>query len=78
MTFEKSNFGYFLAFMLVGALLGAALGSLLVSVVPGLSVITRNLTGPLGIQLEIITFQVRLNLSAIAGLVAGIILFRKV
>jgi len=78
MTFSRGNTGYFIAFMIVGAILGAALGSLLASLFPSLSVINRNLTGPIGFSLEIISFTIRLNLSAIAGLVIGILIFRKV
>jgi hypothetical protein len=35
------------------------------------------LTGPLGLNLEIISFNIKLNLSSIVGLVLGILIFRK-
>jgi hypothetical protein len=78
MTFDRSNTWYFIAFMLIGAILGSALGSLLVKAFPDLAVITRSLTGPVGFNLEIISFSLKLNLSSIIGLVAGIIIFRKI
>jgi len=69
--------GYFLAFMLIGGILGSALGTLLVKLIPSLSVITSTLTGPIGFNLEIIRFSVKLNLAAIVGIIGGIIIFRK-
>ncbi len=78
MTFDRANLGYFIAFMLIGAILGSALGTLLARLVPALAVIKQSLTGPIGFNLEIISFSISLNLSAIIGLIAGIILFRKV
>lgn len=78
MTFEKSNIGYLLTFMLVGAILGSALGALVVGFVPSLGVIQKSLTGPIGLNLEIISFSIRINLSSIVGLVLGVVIFRKV
>jgi hypothetical protein len=78
MTFEKGNIGYFLAFVLIGAILGSAIGTLLVNVIPALSILNRNLTGPIGFNLEIISFQIKLNLSSIIGIVSGIIIFKKI
>ena len=78
MTFEKGNFGYLLAFMIVGGILGSAVGTLLAKIFPVLSFIKTNLTGPLGFNLEIISFSLRLNLSAILGLTAGIIIFKRI
>jgi len=78
MTFERSHIGYFIAFILVGAILGSALGTLAVKYLPGLAVLQSNLTGPIGFNLEIIEFHLRINLSAIIGIVLGVVLFRKV
>lgn len=77
MTFSREHMGYFIAFMLIGGILGSALGTLLVKLVPSLSVITSTLTGPIGFNLEIISFSVKLNLAAIVGVIGGIIIFRK-
>ena len=78
MVFGRGNTGYFFAFMIIGAILGSALGTLLVNFFPVLSVITKNLTGPIGFNLEIVTFSFKLNLSSIFGLVMGILIFRKI
>jgi archaellum component FlaG (FlaF/FlaG flagellin family) len=78
MTFAKGNLGFFLAFLLIGGILGSALGTLVVRLVPALQVINTGLTGPISLNLEIISFGVRLNLSAIAGMVVGVLIFRKV
>lgn len=78
MTFEKQNIGYLLAFMLVGAILGSALGALVAGLFPVMAVIQKSLTGPIGFNLEIVSFSVRLNLSSIVGLLLGVLVFRKV
>ena len=78
MTFDRTNTGYFIAFMLIGAILGSAIGTLLTGFFPSLSVITKNLTGPIGFNLQVISFSINLNLSAIVGLVLGILIFRKI
>jgi hypothetical protein len=78
MTFERGNFGYFIAFILIGAILGSSVGTLLARIFPALSVIKDSLTGPLGFNLEIVSFSLKLNLSAIIGLIFGLVLFRKV
>jgi hypothetical protein len=78
MTFEKENIGYFIAFMVVGAILGSAIGTMLAGFFPALAVIKKNLTGPIGFNLEIISFSIRLSLSACVGLIGGIFIFRKV
>jgi len=78
MVFEKSNTGYFIAFIILGAVLGSALGNLIVKFIPALKEITTSLTGPIGFSLEIITFSIKLNFASIAGLIIGILIFRKV
>ncbi|MBN2158919.1 MAG: hypothetical protein JW807_05950 [Spirochaetes bacterium] len=78
MRFEKNNLGYLIAFMLVGAILGSALGTLLAGFVPALSVIQNSLTGPIGFNLEIISFSIKINLSSIVGIVVGTLVFMKV
>ncbi len=78
MTFERGNLGYFIAFILIGAILGSSVGTLLARLFPALSIIKDSLTGPVGINLEIVSFSIKLNLSAIVGLIIGFILFWKV
>ncbi len=78
MVFERVNTGYFIAFVLLGAVLGSALGNLIVKFIPALKEITTSLTGPIGFNLEIITFSIKLNFASIVGLILGIFIFRKV
>jgi len=78
MVFERTNTGYFIAFIILGAVLGSALGNLIVKFIPALKEITTSLTGPIGFNLEIITFSIRLNFASIVGLILGIFIFRKV
>jgi len=78
MVFERTNTGYFIAFILLGAVLGSALGNLIVKFVPALKEITTSLTGPIGFNLEIITFSLKLNFASVAGVILGIFIFRKV
>ncbi len=78
MVFGKGNTGFFIAFLLIGAICGSALGTFLVGFAPGLKILTTPLTGSIGINLEIITFSIKLNLASIIGLIAGIIIFRKI
>jgi hypothetical protein len=78
MVFERANTGYFIAFVLLGAVLGSALGNLIVKFIPALKEITTSLTGPIGFNLEIITFSIKLNFASIVGLILGIFIFRKV
>ena len=80
MVFERSNIGYLIAFIILGAVLGSAFGNLIVKIfpVPSLKVITESLTEPIGFNLEIITFSIRLNFASIIGLILGIVIFRKV
>jgi hypothetical protein len=78
MSFDRTNIWYFWAFIIVGSVLGSALGALLVHVFPALSILTMNLTGAVGFNLEIISFSLKINLSAIVGLVVGVLLFRKI
>ena len=77
MTFEKKNSGYLLAFIIIGAILGSAIGTFITGIIPGASIITKSLTGPIGFNLEIISFHLNLNVAAIFGLVTGIIIFFK-
>lgn len=78
MTFEKGHFAYFVAFIITGAILGTVIGVLLAGIFPGFSPIIKNLTGPIGFNLEVISFHINLSLSAIIGTIAGIVLFIKV
>ncbi|MCU0846711.1 MAG: hypothetical protein MUD12_02350 [Spirochaetes bacterium] len=78
MTFDRANIGFFIAFALIGAILGSALGTLIARLVPALSIIKDSLTGPISLNLEIISFGLNLNLSAVLGLAAGILIFRKI
>ncbi len=78
MVFERSNTGYFIAFIILGAILGSAMGNLIVKFIPALKEITTSLTGSIGFNLEIITFSIKLNFASIVGLILGILIFRKV
>ncbi len=78
MVFGKGNTGFFIAFSLIGAICGSALGNLAAGFLPQLKFLTTSLTGPIGLNLEIITFSIKLNLASILGLVAGIIIFRRI
>lgn len=78
MRFERLNMGFFIAFLLIGAIIGAAFGTFLVRLFPTIAIINKSLTGPIGFNLEIISFSLKLNLSAIIGMVFGIFIFRKV
>lgn len=77
MNFERAHIGYFIAFLVIGAILGSALGTMVARYVPALSFLKENLTGPIGFNIEILTFSLRLNLAAILGLVVGFFLFRR-
>lgn len=77
MTFEKRNIGFFLAFIIIGAVLGSALGKLFAEIAPALSILNKNLTGPVGFNLEVISFHINLTLAAIVGLIIAFIMFLK-
>jgi hypothetical protein len=78
MTFERGQIGFFIAFIIIGAILGAAIGTFIAEYIPALSAINKSLTGPLGFNLEIISFHINLNLSAVIGSITGIIIFIKI
>ncbi len=69
--------GYFVAFLLLGGVLGSALAVLIAKLVPALSVLKENLTAPLGFNIEVVNLSVRLNIGAVAGMIAGAFVFRK-
>lgn len=77
MHFERSNFGFFIAFIVIGGIMGGALGNLLATVAPAVGIINKSLTGPIGFNLELIDFHIRLNLASIIGIITGILIFRK-
>jgi len=77
MTFDRGNIGYFIAFLLLGGILGSALAVLIAKLVPALSILKENLTAPLGFSLEVVSLSVRLNIGAVAGMIAGAVVFRK-
>ena len=78
MIFERQNTGFFIIFIIVGAILGSATGRLIANFFPAVSIIVKNLTGPIGFNLEIISFSLKLNLSAIIGIIIATFVFRKV
>jgi hypothetical protein len=77
MTFDRGNMGFFIAFVVVGGILGSALGILAAKIVPALSILRENLTAPVGFNLEVLSFSLKLNIGSVAGMIAGIVLFRK-
>lgn len=77
MTFDRGNTGFFIAFIVVGGILGSALGILAAKIVPALSILRENLTAPIGFNLEVLSFSLKLNIGSVAGMIAGIVLFRK-
>lgn len=78
MTFMRTNFGFFIAFIVIGAILGHALGSLIVTVIPDAKIITANLTEAVSFDLHVIFLKVRLSISAIVGIIAGLLIFLKI
>ncbi len=76
MTFSRDHILYFIGFVILGGILGVAIGSFLVKLAPALAIINAPLTKPIGFDLEIISLYFRFNISAIAGMVAGILLFK--
>lgn len=77
MTFDRGNTGFFIAFVVVGGILGSALGILAAKIVPALSILRENLTAPIGFNLEVLSFSLKLNIGSVAGMIAGVVLFRK-
>jgi hypothetical protein len=78
MTFERGHFGFFIAFILIGAILGSAAGTLIAGIIPTLSALNKNLTGPVGFNLEIISLYLKISPAAIIGLIIGIIIFKRI
>ena len=78
MIFDRGNFGFFIAFILIGGILGSALGTFAAHALPALSFLKTSLTGSVGFNLEIIQFGLNLNLASIVGIVLGIVLFKKI
>jgi len=78
MQFQRGAMGFFLAFIIIGAILGSSLGALLVGLVPSLSVLTRPLLGPVGFNLDIVSFSLKINFSALLGIIVGFLVFRKI
>jgi hypothetical protein len=64
--------------MLLGAILGSALGTFVVKFFPSLALIKENLTEVMSCSLEIVTFSLNLNISAIIGMIVGIFIFTKI
>lgn len=77
MKFIRENRTYFWLFVIIGALAGGALGQLFGELIPALSFLKKNLTGFIGINLDFLQFQVRLSLSALIGIIAGIFIYTK-
>jgi len=78
MAFIKTNIGFFIGFLFLGAILGSAIGTLVAKLFPSLAIIKANLTGPIGFNLEIINFSLKLNFSAIIGILLGFLIYRKI
>ncbi|MEW6526938.1 MAG: hypothetical protein AB1444_09750 [Spirochaetota bacterium] len=76
MTFSRDHIGYFLGFVILGGILGVAVGSFIVKLVPSLAVINAPLTKPVGFDFEIISLYFRFTISAIVGMIAGVLLFK--
>lgn len=76
MTFSRDHIGYFIGFVILGGILGIAIGSFLVKLAPSLAIINAPLTRPIGFDLEIMSVYFRFNISAIAGMIAGVLLFK--
>jgi hypothetical protein len=78
MTFERGHFGFFIAFIIIGAILGSAAGTFLAGIVPVLSPLNKNLTGPIGFNLEVLSLYIKISPAAIIGLITGITIFKRI
>ncbi len=78
MRIERGTLGFFLTFLVLGGVLGSALGTLLVKLAPSLSVISVNLTGPVSLSLDFISFGLRITAASIVGMIVGIVIFLRV
>lgn len=76
MTFSREHIGYFIGFVILGGILGIAVGSFLVKLAPSLAIINASLTKPIGFDLELISFYFRFNISAIVGMIVGVLVFK--
>jgi len=76
MTFTRDHITFFIGFVILGGILGIAVGSFMVKLAPSLSILTAPLTKPIGFDCELISVYIRLNIAAVAGMIAGIVLFR--
>ncbi len=76
MTFSRDHIAFFIGFVILGGILGIAVGSFMVKLAPSLSILTAPLTKPIGFDCELISVYVRLNIAAVVGMIAGIVLFR--
>lgn len=77
MVFGKSNFGFFIAFVLIGGILGTALGSLVGSLLPILAVLKSNVVPNAEINLVVMSVSFNINPVTLAGMLLGIVFFIK-
>lgn len=77
MRLEKGH-SFFLLFIVVGGILGSVIGALLVEIFPSLKIITKEMTDFLTIDLQLIKIAVRLTISSVVGITAGIIVFFRI
>ncbi|TAL31758.1 MAG: hypothetical protein EPN93_16890 [Spirochaetes bacterium] len=78
MRIERGTLGYFITFLILGGVLGSALGTLVVKLAPSLAAVNANLTGALALNLEIVSFGIKVTLASLAGMVLGIVIFLRV
>lgn len=76
MTFSRDNIGYFIGFVIIGGILGIAVGSFLAKLAPSLALVNAPLTKPIGFDIELVSLYIRFNISAIVGMIAGVVLFK--
>jgi len=78
MVFGRGNLGWFIAFVLIGAVLGTALGGLAGTLTPKLAVLGRNIVPSMGVNLVFMSVQFNINPLTLLGMVGGIFAFIKV
>ncbi|MBN1647873.1 MAG: hypothetical protein JW874_07565 [Spirochaetales bacterium] len=77
MKLTKKNSGHFIALLLLGLIVGTLCWELFARIISSFGTDISFAVGPIGFDVLVLQFYIKLNPGSVAGIIGGALLFRK-
>lgn len=77
MKFNKKNLGHLVLLLIMGLVIGTLAWELIAKILESFSIDAAFAIGPVGFDINVLVFYIKINPGSVIGIITGILLFRR-